>query len=136
MEVKEVETHKHWKHVKSGKLALLVGLAVYKGGVHEELGDMAPIIVIRPKGLEGWADLDVVPGHYTVGGVRTADAGKLQTDKPINYGAVLAVYQHGDEVWARPYAEFLDGRFVKVDAEGKELGPMDELPRSAKRKEG
>jgi hypothetical protein len=117
----KMDTHKHWKHVKSGKLALVVGLAVYAGGVHEPLGDMAGIIVKRPKGMDGWADLDVVPGHYTIADVKTADAGKLQTSDVVKYGDQLVVYQHGDDVWARPTAEFYDGRFVKVDEAGNEL---------------
>lgn len=118
-----MDKHKHWKHVKSGKVATVIGGATYKGGVNETLSDMAEINIIRPVGLDGWADLDVVPGHYTVTNVKTGDSGKLQTEHPVKHGDVLVVYQHDFEVWARPVAEFMDGRFVKVDEQGKELAP-------------
>lgn len=30
-------------------------------------------------------------------------------------GVALVVYSDGGQIWARPAAEFLDGRFVRVD---------------------
>lgn len=121
MEVKQLETHKHWKHVKTGKVATLFGYGLWKGGVHDHFGDMADVIVKRPVGQEGLADLDVVPSHYVVGEVRTADAAKVQSASELTPDQHLIVYTHGNDVWVRPVSEFFDGRFVKCDAEGNEL---------------
>lgn len=127
MEIKQVDGHKHWKHVASSKLYNLMGYGVWKGGVNDPGVDMAQAIAYRPAGADGLSDLEAVPGHYQApADVKHADLAIVQTNKPLQNGDHVAVYvgdfyETKNAVFVRRYEDFIDGRFVKVDAEGKEL---------------
>jgi hypothetical protein len=122
-QIQPLETHRYWKHVKTGRLAVLFGYGLWMGSVHDKAEDMTDVIVIRPQGMDGFADLSVVPAHFIVDGARTADAAKVQSASELTPGQQLITYQCNGGVWARPISEFFDGRFVKCDAEGNELPP-------------
>lgn len=127
-QVIKMDTHPTWKHVKSGKPYSLMGYGRWQGGVHDVVSDNAEVVVARPKGMDGIGDFSVVPGHYTVTDMKTADTAILQTSRPLVADDVLVIYQgehydNGNRAYARLYAEFFDGRFVKLDAEGNEIAP-------------
>lgn len=119
----KLEEHKHWKHVKTGKLAVLFGYGLWKGGEQEPAGDMAEVIVMRPVGCDGLSDLDVVPAGFnmTMVDVKTADAAKVQSDAPLTADEQLIAYECNGGVWVSPVTRFFDGRFVKTDEGGTEL---------------
>jgi hypothetical protein len=126
------DSHPTWKHAKSGKVYTLMGYGVWRGSVNDPATDCADVIVARTG--EGIGDFDAVPGHYTVGNVRSADMAIMQTTQPLQYGDVVVIYtgphynDPEDAVYARRYDDFFDGRFVKVDDKGAELNPL-KLPK-------
>lgn len=122
-QVKELDTHKYWKHLKSGKLYTIMGYGLWMGLVSEVGNDMQQVIAYR---VTDDTDFEVVPSQYPVSGVRSADAALVQTTQPLSREDRVVVYtgphyELGDRVYVRRHEDFFDGRFVKTDALGNEL---------------
>jgi hypothetical protein len=118
--IKQLETHRHWKHKVSGGVYRLFGYGRWKGGMHTAK-DLDQVVVFRGVGMEGLADLDVVPQGTLLPEVHTADAALLQTSRELKADDELVCYVAGDRMFAQLATDFFDGRYVKVDSEGREL---------------
>lgn len=56
---------------------------------------------------------------------RVEGVASLQSAGPIEEGAQIVIYRAADgTLWARPFREFLDGRFERVEC-GRQMNPEE-----------
>lgn len=101
-----------WRHVERGTSYIELGRAIWVSDA--STSDMQEI-ALSQKSPGAW-----IAGHRISGlGWKTA---KVQCARPARFGDALVVYQAEEDgsLWARPYAEFMDGRFERIVADRTE----------------